>query len=270
VRAAAAFLAALALAAVACGGEEGAEEVLAETATGLAEIRSGTMSFEYAASGEGGPEAGVKVEGPFSLAGDHPLPVAELKITQFAGSRSASTTFISTGEKAFVRVGSETFELPPEEFGGAEGESGGGQAGLGELRIEDWFLDPTLSNGGEVGGADTDRIRSPLDVVAALNDFIEAAGALGGADLSPIEGPSAQNLENAVQSATVDVYTGKDDRLLRRVAIEVDLELVGSNELREALGQLAGAHLRLDLRITDPNEPVSVEEPEGAVPYPGD
>jgi hypothetical protein len=268
LRSASAFLAALALLPAACGGGGGsAQEVLAETATKLGDIRSGTMSFRYVASSAGGAEAGVELEGPFGFESGRPLPVAELEITQFAGSRRGSTTFISTGEKAFLRVGGETFELPPEMLAEAEG---GTEAGaLGELRIEDWFLEPELSDGGEVGGAATDRIRSRLDVVSALNDFLAAAEALGGLDLGALEGPSAQNLENAVRSATVDVYTGKDDRLLRRLSIEVELELAGSGELREALGDLAGARLRLDLRISDPNEPVSVQEPEDAVPYPG-
>lgn len=53
-----------------------------------------------------------------------------------------------------------------------------------------------------------------------------------------------------------------------RIDIAVDLELRGSAELREALGQLAGAQMRLEMRISNPNEPVTVEAPMDAVPYP--
>jgi hypothetical protein len=264
VRRAALLLGALAFLA-GCGGSESAQDALAETASNLDEIRSGTMSFEYSASAKEGPEVGLQLEGPFSFDSAGPLPVAELRITQFAGSRRSSTTFISTGEKAFLRVGEQTFELPPEML--ADGGGGGEQGGLGELEIGDWFVEPEISNGGEVGGAETDRISSPLNVVAALNDFLAAADALAGLDLPAIEGPSAQNVENAVRSAIVEVWTGTDDRLLRRLVLDVDLELGGSAELREALGQLAGAQLQLALRISNPNEPVTVEAPTDAVPY---
>jgi hypothetical protein len=250
-----------------CGGSESAQDALAETASNLEEIRSGTMSFEYSASGEDGPEVGVQVEGPFDFDSGGPLPAAELEVTQFAGSRRSSTTFISTGDKAFLRLGEQTFELQAEMLQGAGGGDGG-NGDLGELEIGDWFLEPELSGGGDVGGAETDRIRSRLDVVAALNDFLAAADAFAAVDLPAIEGPSAQNIENAVRSAVVEVWTGTDDRLLRRLVLEVELELAGSGELREALGQLAGAQLRLELGISNPNEPVTVEAPMDAVPYP--
>lgn len=267
MRRAALLLGALAFVA-GCGESESAQDALAETASNLEAIRSGTMSFEYSASGEEGPDVGLQLEGPFDLDSGGPLPAAELQITQFVGSTRSSTTFISTGDQAFLRLGEETFELPAEMLQGAGGGEGDGDA-LGELEIGDWFVEPEISDGGDVGGADTDRIRSPLDVVAALNDFLAAANALAGVDLPAIEGPSAQNLRNAVRSAIVEVWTGTDDRLLRRLVLEVELELAGSDELREALGQLAGADLRLELRISNPNEPVAVEAPQDAVPYPG-
>jgi hypothetical protein len=263
------LLALLALALAACTHEPSAQEVLSETAGNLGEIRSGDLSLRLAVAASGGERAGFELEGPVALAEQGELPVAEVEYAQIAGDERATVTFISTGERAFVEIGEEVYALPSDdvdELRGGAVEAGG----LQELRIEDWFVDPELSDGGEVGGAETDRITADVDVVAAANDLIALARELGAANVETIEGASAEQLRRGVESATVEVYTGEDDRLLRRLVIDARLRADVPRELRDALGAFGGARLTLELGIADPNRPVSVEEPDNAQPYPGD
>jgi len=265
------LFAALAVAASACGSPS-ADDVLAETAENLGEIESGMLVLRLVVSSEG-EDVGFTLDGPFALAkSEDDLPVAEVEYTQIAGAEAASVLFISTGEKAFVRVGEETYELPPEQVDELRGASGSldGGGGLEELRIGDWFEEPKLSEDGEVGGAETDRVRASLDVVAAANDLIELARAFGGTDVSKLEGSSARQLERAVEKATIEVFTGADDRLLRRLVIDADLEADVPPELEDVLGRLPGAAFHLELTISNVNEPVRVEEPADAQPFPGE
>ena len=110
--------------------------------------------------------------------------------------------------------------------------------------------DPKLDEGPDVGGDETDRIRSKLDVSRALADV--------GCPLAS----DAQDLERAVKAARVEVLTGKDDRLLRRLTVDLDLSLKVPENLRRRLGQLVGGRLRLIFEIRDPNAKVKVEAPQ--------
>lgn len=116
-----------------------------------------------------------------------------------------------------------------------------------------------------------EKLRAEVDVVKALNDALSVAGSLGGdgqvAGLQPLQGTDAEQLERAVRSSSLDVLTGKEDRLLRRLTLDLEIGLSAPRELAGGLGLLRGANVRLDLRIEDPNAPVDVEEPEGALPY---
>lgn len=116
-----------------------------------------------------------------------------------------------------------------------------------------------------------ERITADVDVVKALNDAIDALGELGGGDavgaLKPLEGEEAETLEKAVRSAPFELVTGKDDRLLRRLKLTLDIGTDAPRELAGGLGNLSGAKVQFDLRIDEPNKPVEVQEPEGALPY---
>lgn len=112
-------LLALALALAGCGGtgsgEGGPASVLAETEANLAAIESGNLSLRVLAAGTGedGGEVGIELRGPFAFGAEGRLPVAELEYTEIGGEARAGTTFISTGEKAFLELEGTTYELPP-------------------------------------------------------------------------------------------------------------------------------------------------------------
>jgi hypothetical protein len=90
--------------------------------------------------------------------------------------------------------------------------------------VNDAIRSAESSDDGDVGGTDTDKIEADLDVVAAVNDLVELARGFGGPDLDPIEGAEAEQLRSAVGDAKLQVWTGDDDRLLRRLRIEADFD----------------------------------------------
>jgi len=69
-------------------------------------------------------------------------------------------------------------------------------------------------------------------------------------------------VRQAVSSSTGEMLTGKDDRLLRHVQVQVELKPGADQEkLRQALGNLTGTRLQFSLDVTKVNEPVQVPEP---------
>lgn len=254
-----------------CGGEN-ARDALAETAERMGEIRSGTLLLRVEVT-SAGERAGFAIDGPFALADDaESLPVADVTVTRFAGEDEASTRIISTGEEAFVQIGEATYELPPEqaeELGGA-GAPLAADTGLGVLEIGDWFRDPELHEDDvKIGGDATDRIASSLDVVAALNDLLAVSAGTAGGRAPTLAGKSADQVRNAVERATVEVFTGSDDRLLRRLLIDARFDAALPPKLRGALGDVPAARFRLALTIVDPNEEIRAKAPANAQPFPG-
>ncbi len=269
MRSRALVFAALALIATGCGASE-AEEALDETAERLGEIRSGELDLKVLAEGQGdvaGNIAGFELSGPFSIEAAGSLPIAKLRYTQIAGEVSETVEVISTGERAYVETGGTVYELPEDRLEEVSGVTVDG--GLTELEVGDWFEgEPELSDGGEVGGASTDLLSSDFDLAAGLNDLVALAADSGAAELPLIEQTSDEQLARAVDSATIEVNTGSDDRLLRRLDIELDLGLEGVEELADSIAE-TGATISFLIEIDDVNQPVEVAEPEGAVPYPG-
>lgn len=254
------------------GGGGDAEDVLGETARNLAEIRSGTLDLRLIVAPRDGDEFGFELHGPFALASDEgKLPVLDVDYTQIVDGRRGTVSLVSTGDEAFAVVDGQAYELGVEQAtelraaSGALGGGGGANGGLEELPIDDWVVDPEVEDGGEVGGADTDLVSGELDIVAAANGLIELARGFG-RPLPRIEGANADVLRDSTRETSLSVWTGEDDRLLRRLLLEAELGLEVPAELRAALGDLVGATITFELGVTDPNQDVSVEAPPNPRP----
>lgn len=266
--------AALVLCLTVAGCANEADEALQETTDRLGELRSGRLSMTLVVSpGVEGADIGFELEGPFALP-QRPgeLPQTDLRYTQIAGTQRGDVGFISDRDGAWVEVDGQAYELPADRVEGLRGSGGDdGEGPLGELDVASWTKDEQLEEGAPMDGEETDRVRADIDVVKALNDVIATAGELGGdrviEGLEPIEGSDAEDLERAVRAAPLKVVTGKDDRLLRHLRLDLDIGLEAPRELAGGLGQLRGAQVTFELRIVDPNGPVRIEEPDDALPY---
>ncbi|MBD0348581.1 MAG: hypothetical protein ICV59_05460 [Thermoleophilia bacterium] len=262
----------LLLLAVGCGpnGDRGgdARQALSETAAKLGEIRSGTLDVRVVVDPKAGDAeyVGFEVQGPFTLPpGGGP---AEFRIdyTRF-GDTGAPVTLTAVGGKAFVTVGDETYALPAEQqrqlLGAGEAVSA---RGLERLAIDDWLVDPEMSDGAEIAGDETDRIEARLDVPNATRALLQLAKSFGVQETRALGPADAKRLREAAEEARIEVLTGEHDRLLRRLAIDVDLGLDAPNVLRAAFGSVVGAKLEVELTVENPNEPVAIEAPARARP----
>lgn len=260
------LLGAVVVVCAACGGG-GAEDVLGDTAGNLGKIRSGVLDMTLLVEPRDGDPFGFELRGPFSLADDG-LPLLDVQYTQIANGERATVNLVAADDKAYAVVDGQAYELPAEQASSLASASAAvsGRGGLNELALDDWIEDAEVSEGGSVGGAATDRVRGKIDVVAAANGLLELTRSFGRA-MPAIEGDDAKQLEEAVRSTLFEVYTGKDDRLLRRLLLEADFGLEVPADLRSALGDLVGAKFTFRLAVDDPNTDIQVEAPESVLPY---
>ena len=238
-----------------CGGGRSAHDVLSQTAARLGTIRSGTLDVRLVVTPRGHAgkgRIGFTLRGPFRVRRGS-LPVLHMTYTQLAGTKSATATLVSDGHTAYAESGGRRVALSAAQLAELRGATQQLQSssGLVRLPIEDWIKDPKVSDGGDVGGAETDRVSADLDVVNAANGLLDLARAFG--SYTPrLSGKSADQLRDAVERSSFDLWTGKKDRLLRRLRIAAALGFDVPQQLRGALGALVGARFDFELGVANP------------------
>ena len=256
------FFLVVAAVAVSCShGGGSAQDVLAQTSQNLGDVKSGDLGVNLLFTANGGERAGFDLEGPFQLRENEPAE-AQFDYTQIAGEKTATQTFVLKDGRAYVTTRGVAYELPASTANQVTATLGN-SGGLSTIDLTNWVQDPELSDGGEVGGTATDKISGRLNVATVLSGLVAIASQVGGTTpLAPLSGANAEEVRNAVKDATIDVYTGKDDRLLRKLDVSIHFAPAA-----EKVKNLLGASVRFTMEISGPNEPVTVEAPANAQPY---
>ena len=241
-----------------------------ETAGNLGDVRSGHIDMRLSVRPQGlaDAETGFALRGPFRLgvrSGD--LPEARVAYTQVAGPRRAKVTLVAAANRAFVEVGGRAYRLPAQRARalrlGGTGGRGGGPAGRTGKELVRWIDGPRLERRGE-----TDRITARVNVPEAVNGLLRLSSALGGeGGPAPLRGGAAAELRRAARTARAELITGHEDRLLRLLALDVNLG--AGRGVRTALGPLRGARITFRLSVQRPNTPVRVAAPRAARPLLG-
>jgi hypothetical protein len=248
------IVATAALAIAGCGDD--ARDIVRETSSKLGDIKSGRLHLRAAIEPRGVHDAtvGVQLDGPFALPERRTLPSARIRYTKIAGRTRSTATFTSTPQAgAFVSVGGRTHRLPARQAAPLQVVAGGGLDELG-IDLADWMESPRVADGGRVGGTETDLVDGRLDAATALEDVL----ALTGRRVRMSE-RLTRALSDATRSSRLAIWTGRTDRLLRRLRLRV--EFVVPAQLARLIGGVTGGLLAVDLAISNPNRAVHVSPP---------
>jgi hypothetical protein len=191
-------------------------------------------------------------------------------------------TLVSTGERAYIEVRGKAYELTPDqerqlrEAGGPlGGGSGSGAPGAtasptGSLDLAAWLREPDLSGGGSIGGAETDRVTGEVDVASVVTDVLGAAERLGVSGEAvgggALRGAGDERLDRALAASSIELLTGREDRLLRRLQLGIKLDAKAAAGGGASLGDVEAVRVDLELAIERPNTPVRVDAPRDARP----
>jgi hypothetical protein len=283
IRAFAVLIAAVAAAILisACGGGsdngEDPQQVLDETFQKDKSIQSGTFDLDVKIVANGGDNAGrfeAKLGGPFQGQADKfPQFNIDVSLKAEGGSQDFFGTggLTSTGEAAFVNFQGTEYAVDQELFdqfistytqlqaqSGSQNQGGGLLESLG-IEPSNWLTD--LSNEGteDVGGTDTIHISGKADIPRLVEDLKTIAQKAGSA-VGSIPTDQLDQLNDTVKSADFDVYTGEDDKVLRRLSASVELEP------RDAPGAPDSLDIDFEITLGDVNQPQTIQAPTGAQP----
>src|SRR5262249_51202860 len=125
-----------------------------------------------------------------------------------------------------------------------------------------WLTNAKNEGDAKVGDTDTIKITGYVDVSKLLDDVnsaLQKVKSIGGAQASSLPDqlpdPDKKRAEDAIKDLSVEIYTGKDDKILRRMVVA--MKLAAQNET---------ADVKLDIQLLDLNEGQDIKEPSNAKP----
>ncbi len=279
---AATFLAlASALLIAACGGggsKEDPQQVLDQTFSNPTSIESGTFDLDFRIETSGGDNPGsleVKLGGRFQSrqTGQFPQFDIDVSLKGEGGSQSFSGAggLTSTGDAAFVSFEGTEYAVPQQlydEFTSTyaqlqdQNKSGSSASLLEALNISpaDWLSD--LKNDGteDVEGTKTIHISGTANVPKLVEDLKAIATRAGNA-VGNVNTRQLNRLNDVIQSGTIDVNTGEDDKLLRRFQVSADLKPPAGTP-----GGPDSLSIDFQLNFADVNKPQTIHAPANAQP----
>ena len=287
------FLAPLALllasiALVACGGSDsgdtGGKEVSTDDPQKILEqtfngedkkVESGKFDLDLKLDVTGSSQLNgpvtVKLGGPFQSMGKGKVPKFDIDLDFEGAGQSVKAGATSTGDKGFITFNGQDYAVSDDVFkqfadgytqAQDQNKSSGGT--LKELGItpQDWIKDPKVDDGSSVGGTDTVKVSGAVDLpkmLADVNTLLGKAGSLGipnaGTLPSSLTDEQIKMVESAVKTADVEIESGKDDSILRRIALNLKADQDGQS-----------ADISFDLSLSDIGEDQEVSEPSNTKP----
>ena len=257
----------------ACGGDDNggsggggdasdARALLNDTFSGTKDVRSGRLGLSLGVEA-GGESLGLRLAGPFENMGSDAYPKFDLDVdVRIPNQGSISAGLTSTSERLYVSIEGQAYELPAELLQNAQRQSGdsGPRLEVPDLDPQSWIEDPQVAGEENVGGTDTYHITGTVNVPALL-DSIDSVlaeadrqgltGAAGGQLPRSLSADTRRQIEEAVRSAEVQVWTGKDDKTLRKLQVDVAVQPRGDRS----------GDVSFVLELSDLNQPQSIEAP---------
>jgi hypothetical protein len=258
-------------------GKSDPQELLNQAFSSEGAPKSGRIDASFSASLTGAPgqlasPVSFKLVGAFTDGAGAQLPKADLDMTIKAMGQNAQLGFISTGKRMFVGLQGNHYLVPERELNRLSGDRGSGADRQPLALLRPLGVDPGawVKNERELGtetvrGVETTHVSADVDVRRTLDDMMKlAANApnLAGVRGQELPAEAVEQVEDAVKQAKLDVFVGKDDKLLRRAAFQVEIDAkspVGGNPV--------AGKLNLVLDLSDLNEPQTVRAPKEARPF---
>jgi hypothetical protein len=272
-----------------CGGDGGGgakadsstdvDQLLKDTFSGKKEIKSGKLDLAVnVASGQSGTFA-LKLGGPFESQGTGKIPKLDLDASLDGGGQSFKAGITSTGDKGFVSYAGTDYAVSGPVFqqlkaqyeqSAKQAQSQNGGQSLASLGIDPrrWLTNARNAGEAKVGDTDTVKITGDVDVPKLLDDVntaLQKLRALGGAQAQSLPDQLSESdkkqAADAVKDLGVEIYTGADDKIMRRMLVA--MKLVAPDES----GSAQPADVKLDLQLLDLNEDQEIKAPENTKPF---
>jgi hypothetical protein len=288
------LLALLALGIGACGGDDASSgsgndpsALLRDTFGADHPIRSGrvdaTLDVDLRGLAQLTQPLNLHLSGPFQSNGGDKLPDFALDV-DFQGRRPVTVGAVFAQGGGFLTIEGQAFDLGSDIYNSfkqgyekakadAAKSNKKDQPTLAALGISPlrWLKNPKNVGTEDIAGTQTVHVASDVEVAKLLEDVSTLLGkaknvtsSTGASVPSTLTPSQREAITRSIKSAKVDVWTGAKDHTLRKVAVDIQVDV--PEDLRAQAGNLRTGHLILQVTIAQLNQHQTIRKPAGARP----
>jgi hypothetical protein len=218
----------------------------------------------------------LQLTGPYRSGADNRIPAFDWDVSFAGGGQTIAGGLLSTSENVFVNFQGTDYEIGEEAIGSLNAElaeaaqEGEGQS-LAQFGIDpsNWLEEADEEGEETVAGVKTTHVRAQVDVAKMLDDLNALVGRAGAA--VPGSGPAPtldeeqqRRIEEVLGEPTLDVYVGVDDKVVRRLSADLELDVPEGS--RERLGGIERGTIAFSIEFARVGEPVEIAAPGSARP----
>jgi hypothetical protein len=250
------------------------DQLLKDTFSGNKDIKSGKLDISLTGAA-GGQDFAAKLSGPFQSTGTGKVPKLDIDASLEGSGQNLQAGITSTGDQAFVSYGGTAYEVAGPLFQQfkAQYEQQANQnkdaQSLATLGIDPskWLRNARNAGTAKVGDTDTVKITGDVDVPTMLDDVNRALAKLrsisgvGGAGIpDQLSQQDKQQAADAIKQLGVEIYTGSEDKILRRLVVAMKLAVPNG-------GSTQSADVKFDMQFLDLNEDQDIKAPANPRPF---
>jgi hypothetical protein len=268
-----------------CGGgssssSEDPQQVLDQTFNNPTSITSGKLDLSVSGSAEGQQSGNFSatISGPFQTDPSDKTAFPQLDLTanvsgsQGGPSISFNGSLIATKDNAYVEYQDQAYEVGTAAFqqfaqayakAAKQNQANGSSSGFSQFGIDPKTWLTNVSNEGttDIDGTSTIHIHGDADVSKIVTDLQKVSQQTSGSTTQQISPDQLKQLTDAVQTASIDVYSGADDHLLRKLA--VSLEITPPSSAGSSISKL---NIDFSVTLSDVNQQQTITAPSNAKP----
>ena len=263
-----------------CGGSDNDPKAVALVKQAFSRsIGSADVAVSLNADLNGGQQLqgplSVKLSGPYESNGQMRLPSFDWNIALSGGGANFDGRLTSTGEDVYVGFQGQSYDVGKDTVARYNTALANGSTAK-KRSLKDFGIDPagwvkgaTDQGDANVAGTATKHVSASIDFNALLDDLNKlvrkAGSSVPGARKPPQLTPSERKqFMDAIKSSSFDVYVGKEDGKVRRVALTVDFSI--PKKQRSRTNGVKSGTLSFSIQYSNVGRPVTIQAPSNAKP----
>ena len=266
------------------GGSEDPNQVLDQTFNNPTKVSSGNLDISVNATAEGSQSGSLTatIAGPFQGDANNSTAFPQVDLTAKISASGAGQSFnfdgglTATKDNAYVdyqgqayEVGSSIFQQFKKSYEQSVKKAQSAQGNQSASLFEQFGIDPktwltNVTNEGDesVDGQDTIHIHGDANIDQIASDLQKIAQKTPGGTAQTLSPAQLDQVKSAIQDASVDVYSGTDDHLLRKLSLSLSVAPPASSGV-------SSVKVDFSVTISDVNQAQTITAPSGAKPISG-
>ena len=263
-----------------CGGSDNDPAAVSLVKSAFSRsIGSANVQVDVSADLQGGQSVSgpvsLKLSGPYKSNGSTKLPAFDWNVAAAGGGANFDGRLTSTGEDVFLTFQGQTYDVGRANvarYNQALTQTGTqNRKSLKDFGIDPatWVKDAKQEGTANVAGTQTTHVSASIDfdkLLQDLNALAKNAGATTGAARSvpQLTAKDRKQFTDAVKSSSFDVYVGKADGKVHRLALSVRFEVPKKNQSRA--NGVKGGTLSFSVQFSNVGAPVKITAPTSTAP----